>query len=480
MSFQGLDWQTWQMRFTAGLNQKSEPRSLEPPQLSIAKDVQADEVGGLQTRYPFGTGAFSTNAIHGGGTITNARVLATRDGEIVCFTDTALYTWDARAAKWASRGTHLAVDVQEEIKCATNADQLCADRAEVSNMVVYTWSEGNVAVASAVYCSAIDKTTGSVIVAPITMGGGDNVNRPRLVAMDAVILLFYNNVTTGFVHVVVLDPVDPFNTITSGNDTAIGAATHNAFYDVTRVLTQNTVALVQRLTPTTSYAVHTYTAAGVVISTAVKARQCAGPIAVSSTPDGASLQVVRDYGNDAGTYRVRGDLLVRSSLADTYINQEIGTYPVTTRLVVDQIAAAHRSTTDSGQYRCYVFWGFEEEHLGNVALPTMTKYNWVDTGNTLGTQADFLAWCSPASRAFSYNGRVYVWVAFGSRATVSGYVWNTYLLYRDDKFWTAASRTGNAFYAGDSSFSWLTIGTMHPAHSPGETPRRRASRRACS
>ena len=40
----GLNFQTWTMRFTAGLNQRADERTLDPPELSRAVNVQFDEM----------------------------------------------------------------------------------------------------------------------------------------------------------------------------------------------------------------------------------------------------------------------------------------------------------------------------------------------------------------------------------------------------------------------------------------------------
>lgn len=48
-----LPYRLVQVPFSAGLQQKHDPRSLQEPYLDIARDVEFDNIGGLQTRKPF-------------------------------------------------------------------------------------------------------------------------------------------------------------------------------------------------------------------------------------------------------------------------------------------------------------------------------------------------------------------------------------------------------------------------------------------
>jgi hypothetical protein len=137
---------------------------------------------------------------------------------------------------------------------------------------------------------------------------------------------------------------------------------------------------------------------------------------------------------------------------------------------VHQIAAAHRSVQNSSQYRCYVFWTTNE-----TSQPTdfLCKSNWVDTGNTLGTQSTLVHRLGIASRAFNYNGSVYFWGVFAGTSSI-GYrsagtqLQNSYFLYRDDGFLVAKAtyqRAGGFAYSigclpnvqltsGSTVFSW--------------------------
>jgi hypothetical protein len=465
----GLDWQTLHLPFAAGLDQKTDSRAMQPPALARCVDAQFDEVGGLQTRYPY---AELGSDIFGGGAISDARRIVQNGNELLLFTKDALYSWNAQLSKWVLKGTHLAVKVEEAARFVTTDDQVQCDRAELSGAIVYAWSTG-----SKGYVAALDKTTGNVLMAPTALAGG--ASRLRVLALTTKILLtFYDGV--GGLYAYALDPAAPATAL-AGASTTLTNSNYGEYYDVTRVLGADQAVFACRRNPTTSYLVGTVTA-GLTVATSTKARVCTAAIAVSSTPDGQSVQVIRTDGTN-----ILGDLVTVATLADAYTAQAIGTAPSAT---INQIAAAHRSTTDSGANRCYVFWSsLEDTHASGWS----TKYNWVDTGNGLGTQDDFRYHLAPGSRAFDRDGRVFVWMAFAGAPGFAGAVafgaqlQNTYFLYRDDGefFAKAAMHRGGGFSDVTSflpgvqgidgeTYAWcgverrvINLGTKHRGYADG-------------
>lgn len=425
----GLDYQNWTMRFVAGLNQKADERSIEPPDLARCVNVQFDEIGGLQTRYPY---AVVGANILGGGTITDARRVVEYNDEILLFTETALYSWNAQLSKWVLKGTHLAVKMTERNVFVTGGEQIDHDRAELDNVIMYAWSES-----SRIYVAALDKSTGSVLLVPTAVGNADSRNRPRLVALTTKILLFANNVTTSNLDAITIDPADVATGV-AASMTALGASVTTGNYDACKIDGADSAILVQAETPSTAYTVTKVTAA-LAVTVVQKARACDGPIAVSSGPTGAAVQVVRANGT-----AIEGDLLLVSDLTDVIAAQAIGTVTGT----VGQIACAHRSVAEEGgagvAYRCYAFWSGSRSVDGANAW--QSRSNWVDTAGALGTEATFLRRMDPGSRAFDYDGRVYLWMLFGTEAASTyvniGQLQNSAFLYRDDGFLCAKSTMG--------------------------------------
>jgi hypothetical protein len=445
--------QTVHYPFGAGLASKYDTRARPQQALDICRDVQFDELGGLQERYPYAA-QLGNGAILGGGTLANCRRVVASGDELLVFTDAGLYSWSPELGVWVSRGTHLAVSTTEVPRFVSPGDQVDGDRAELAGTVVYAWTEG-----TQVYAAALSKTTGAVLVSPTAVSSA--VSRPKLVALQTRILLFVdagsNNLT-----VRAIDPAAPATGI-AGAGTSVAAGTFNACYDVVQLDGADTAVGVYRRVTTTSYSVFLCTAAlGLSIQT--KARTADGPVAVSSSLGGASwVQVVRANGTN-----IQGDLLT-NALADFTVGQALGTAASTS---INQVAVAFSSST-----LARVFWtsGAAGETAGVTDFVVNT--NSVTTGNVIGTQTVLRRQLGIAARAFAYAGSTYVWLAFasdsgtslrGNTSAVRAQLQNAYFLYRDDGLLVSrcamgvgggfAPSTGRlpgvALVSGSTSFAW--------------------------
>ncbi len=421
---EGLDWQTIQLPLAAGLLQRSDDRAKQPPYLDIAKDVQFDELGGLQTRYPYSA---YTNAILGGGSLTNCRKLYANGRELLVFTDTGLYSWNAQLSKWVFKATHLAVKTEEEPVFITTEDQFGGDRAELDGVIVYAWETSS----DAVEVGAIDKATGARLLDSYSIA---SARRVRVTALETAFLISWIDVINQELTSLLVESAD-VATISSITPTVISASTLGEMYDVQRIPGDD--AAIGALSLGAGYRVFKLTAAGSLTSSD-KIRDTDGPIAVACTPDGASLQVVRV--KSASAEEIRGDLITISSLADTaHVNVKLADAYDSP---VNQIAACFRSVQDSGEYRCYAFWHSDEDPAS--ALFFTTESNWINTAGAIGTvNTRFAPLMAVASRAFDYAGQVYVHLAFAqtsevaSLATIGRFgfgsqLQNSYFLFRDD------------------------------------------------
>lgn len=440
-----------------GLNTKGDERAQPEQLLDLATNVEFDDVGGLRCRYPFDP---VRTDIVGGGTIANARKLAMLGDELLCFTIDTLYSYSWQLQKWVSKGAHLAIKTDEVPRFVTTGDQVDCDRAEMSGVIVYAWTEG-----TSSYVAALDKVSGTVVCPPTVIADASGtVTRPRLVALSTRIMLLYHNGTDGSPVSLRARPLDPAAVATSlaaAATTILSTPNFGSFYDACQIIGTDTCAIVARRATTTSYSVFTLTA-GAVLTSSTKARTAATTLAIASNAAGTRLQIVRM----ASATAITGDLLDASSLADVFINQAIGTTSANPPV---QIAAAFRSVTTGGQFRCYVFWSSGD-------IPDVTTSNFIDDANAVGTQAVFANTVGVASRAFDYNGSVYLWAGFAeSTSTYSfGYQFslqNTYFLYRDDATLAGAKACtdaaggagsqshlpGVALTSGSTGFSWCGI-----------------------
>ena len=438
----GLDWQTIQIPIAAGLAQKQNDQAMNPPNLTRALDIQFDDVGSVGPRpsyFGLGTVAAAANGnIYGGGTISTGRRLVTNGDELLLFDKDTLYSWNAQNAVWVSRGTHLAAEIAEGSRFVTTDDQIAADRAELGGVVFLSWHKV-VAGNTTGYVAAVDKITGSVLMSPYELAG---FQRIRLTALTTKVLLSFFDGING-VYCYALDPASPTTALGGASTTVQTGTGATVYFDVTKVPSADTAVYGIRRAVTTSYDVVTMTA-GLTAARLNKGRTCDGPIAVSCPPGGTHVQIVRASG-----INVQGDFILLSTLADVYTAQAIGT-----GAAFNQIAAAHRSVTDSSVYRCYVFWSAAEDDDDS---DWQSRTNWVSTGNTLGTEATFVRRLGIASRAFDHDGRVFVWSVFAGASFLPGVaglraqLQNTYFLYRDDAFLTAKAARFNA-----GGFSALT------------------------
>lgn len=424
---EGLEWQPIQLPFVGGLNNKVHEHALEPPELVMCQNVEFDEVGGLRLRKPYST--IGSN-IYPSGTISDVRRFAVDGDELLLFTKDTLYTWSETLTKWVSRGTHLAVKVNEATRFGNTSDQVFADRAQLGNLIVYVWTEVQAGGTVRCFLAALDATTLAPVISPTDFGASRV--RPRVVATDTKILVFWIETGNG-AYVTSITPSAP--TFTTSGATLINS--NQQPYDVVKDPAADQVVHVIRNSAGTAYVVTKITAAlGATAST--KARVADGIVALSVAPAAADrVQILRTDGNN-----VRGDLLVVSTLADVFTATAVGAAAST----INQLTGAHRSTTDGGFYRCYVFWSAGETSSGILQFDS--ESNWVDTNNSLGTEAVFLRQQGLASRAFNHEGRIFVWTVFAGQSSgvgsgttlgVRAQLQNSYFLHRDDGEYIAKS-----------------------------------------
>lgn len=418
MPLSGLPTQLVQIPLAAGLNQRLDERAKTPPSLDIARDIQFDELGGIQTRHPYDT-AFPL-ATTTGGTIAAAdlRRVGDNNGELVLFTKSNLYSWIPTASQWVNRGDHLAVALDEETVFASNGDQSAGDRCELGGVQFYAWCEG-----ANTFVSARDSATKAVYINAFQL---TSCTRPRFVVLDTFIYFF---VVSGVQ--LIARTLDPANVISSiqGAGTAVVGSGFNTYYDATRVPGQVMAVIAYRQTPTTSYGVLTIGANIATRVSATKARTCDGPIGVAVTTAGTQVQIVR-----SNVANVVGDLLTLSTLADVRTNDAIGA--VSGGDTPQQIAACFPASVSSPE-RCDVYYA------GTLVY---CRKNTITTAGTIGTDAYFNSPMFLGSRAFTRtaDAHTYIWGAIDAGdAGTFGLIQGQYIMFRNDGFLVARSRIGN-------------------------------------
>lgn len=428
----GLNWQTLQLSLAGGLDTKEDARASDPRQLDVARDVQYDELGGVQQRPPFGA-VLGGGQIFGGGTLANCRRVEAYGDELVLFTDTQVFSWNAQLSKWVARGTHLAVSVDEQQVFGTTGDQVEADRAELNGTIVYVWTEG-----AQVFAAASDKVTGSVLQQPIAVPSA--TGHAKVIALSTKILLFAES-ASGTMTVRAIDPANPKAAITGGGTIVTASASPALKYDVAKLPGRDS-AFGAIHSNANTYIVFTVSSA-LSILTSAKARACTGSIAVSPVPaTNGPAQVIRVSAGGS----LRGDVIDTTSLADTNADQVIAD-GITTGIVT----ARHRSVADALGFRCVVFCG-SQGASGSTSGRSFVASVW--SSGVISLAVGFVPHLEVASKAFDYNGSVYVWMVFAKQSIVADAgapfgsqfrdVQNTYFLYRDDGLLCAKAAPGTA------------------------------------
>lgn len=424
-------WRTYQIPLNKGLDTRWDSRALQPPGMSVCKNAEFIEFGGAQKRLPY---ASVGNGILGGGTLSDVRKIVSHGGELLCFTSDALYSWSSRDAAWVRRADYVAPKVSEGSKFVNSTEQTQWDRCEVGGVAFFAWVENNGS-NYGVYIAATDVATGAVTLAPRLIE--TDTDMPRLVVCGGRALLFYHGGSVNHrLRVVSIDPASIPSSL-DGGSTIVNSTTARR-YDV---VVDGTTALVA-VSSNSLYRIYGVSSLGAVNGSVEKSLTADGPIAISVAPD-RKVQIVRGSGTS-----VLGDRLAAVTLADEAIGQPVGSISSGT---INQIACAHRDVAESGgAYRCYAFWSANETDQDNSSF--QTKYNYVATDGSVGSQSNFVLRTGIASRAFAHGGRVYVWVVFAGSSEISGMgtsgfksaPQNTYFLYRDDALLIAKGAVGVA------------------------------------
>jgi hypothetical protein len=461
-----------EIQFGSGLNTKGDRRAQPEQLLDEAINVEFDDVGGLRCRFPFDN---VRTALVGGGTLSNARRLAQLDGELLCFTDTALYAWVPIESAWQYRGDHLAVMTDEQTVFAQPGDQFCCDRAELDGQIVYTWADGG-----AIMVAVADAATGAVIQPPtVAVPASFIQSQPRLLAFSNYLMLTYLGsflVSGGGVSALKIT-LAPF-TLVFG---AIGVTTPliqvtgsgpGTFYDVCRIPGQDRMYVCLGQSGGTGPSTTGYSIASIDNSFSSATLGFAfpitvfnpigigylalpGPIAIAVSPDAAFATVVRLTQSSTNVFSEVWNVTAQAvNLTLVTSNVVVGTYGTGT--TVTQITAAYRLTKDSGNYRCYAFWTCDE--ADNVSFEN--RSNWIDATATTGTAAGFVYALGIGARAFAHDSHVYLVGTFAglsfSATDPSGThseLQNTYYLYRDDAFLIAKAVWGEG--GGFQPKGWL-------------------------
>jgi hypothetical protein len=449
---------TFEVPLDGGLITRGDKRAKDVGVAERLLNAEYDDIGGLRVRFPFGV--TNTN-ITGGGTLTNCRKLARRNGELLVFTATALYAWSEISQSWTYRGDHLAVMPDEQTVFAQSGDQSYADRVEYNGLVYYIWDNTSTGVLSTTPSMAVvDPADGSVLAT--TVLPTRSVSRPRLVAIDSGVLMF--GVSTFFNNFCAYTVTYASGAITfggaagSGLPVQLGAPSSGGyFYDAVSVPGQNRALVVLGHTSSTAGKFWSIDHTGAITCTTTFGNILgveSMPVTITVSPDVAVVSVAFVQGDISGNFAV--GLCSCALSSNTAIAPSFGVGGTALGLfsssaVLSQLTIV-TAAVSGGTATTTAFWSVGEVINAVFASNTNTAVLTVGTGAIVaGTAALFVYTLGIASKAFFYGGRVYVWGVFaglsfdaGDTTGTHSQLQNTYYLYRDDAFLVSQSAWGEA------------------------------------
>lgn len=392
-----------------GLTGGTDARAIRAPEFSICRNAQFEELGGLQERKPFASMSMS---IVGGGTIANPRALAVNGDELLLFTKSSLYTWSERENAWVLRSAHPAPAVEETAAFATTRDQVIADRAELDGVAIYVWIEQPSSGNPPLYIAAVDVETGAVLHPP-TLIKTSSQPAIRAVAMASQILVIWNNGTGPLAEGFAVNPATVSANITSGisSPTSFTTASTTGRMDV--VYDPSSGNVYAAFDRGASYTVARIPAN--LAETVQSYARAAGPIAIAVEQNSNILTVVRRN----ATPTIRADQINKTTLADVNPDVNLG---APSNSSVANITAECRPFVPSlpgGVEVTYAFWSSGESSSGAISTFTCES-NFITSAGTIGTSVIIARRLGVASRAFHWDGKIYVWLMFAGESEASG------------------------------------------------------------
>lgn len=424
----------------AGLNTKADAKSLNPPDLVAASDIQFDDVGGIQTRPQFQA---ITDAA--GNTIADIRKLAVYQDELVAFSKDKLWSYSSGDGLWTERAEYLAVKVDEDSRFVTTGEQFDCDRAELGGIVMFCWSETTPSGTTS-YVAAVDKASGSVKLGKTALASGEV--RPKLLAGGTRIFLICHGSSANTLVCRAYDPA----TLTA--DTGSVAVTSLDAFDAI-VNPTNTGEVLAAGSRASNYRIYSFQSDATATTEATRTITTDGAIAIAMNEADGEIAIVY-----SATGQIKADFYdeAYASVAnDIAVGTGIG---VTT----DQVSAIYQGDSD-----LRVFWSNGESTSFTPAFTVETN---TCTNAGADTETVVAMRVGLASKPFIHDSQVFIWVAFAGVSTgaITGQLQNAYFLFRSDGLLVAkAVATSAGGFAineghlptvqplGSGSFAWCGI-----------------------
>jgi hypothetical protein len=190
-----LQKQVVRMSAQGGLDTKTDEKNVLPTNFLELENVRFTKTNSFSKRY--GYLAYPDSILESTERITNGQAATTFKNELLCYSDTTLYSYSASEEKWASKGvTSFAIGTTESI--ATNGDRLIQpNHSSYSGLTCYVWERTTLnssAPSEIVEYRFVDEETGAVVYT----GEIENATLPQVVAVSGRYFIFYHD--SGAIH----------------------------------------------------------------------------------------------------------------------------------------------------------------------------------------------------------------------------------------------------------------------------------------
>jgi hypothetical protein len=191
--------------FRGGVDTRTDPKQVVPAKLLTAENVVFTSPGRLKKRSGY---AALTRAIGysagGTGALADGQALATFGDELLLADSTSLYSYDAAAPAWISKGSCVSAHVTRAPVVRDTNQQTAQDGVtHAGGLQFYAWEDSSGGVRYAV----LDSATGQAIV-PSTLVSANGV-QPRTLVIGGMFLLVYYDTTATKLYVAALPVLTP-------------------------------------------------------------------------------------------------------------------------------------------------------------------------------------------------------------------------------------------------------------------------------
>jgi len=191
------------MQFEGGVDTRTEAKQVPTTKLLDLQNCVFTKQTTLSKRN--GYRVLSTQIQNAGGSITGARGLGERDGEILLFTDKRCYSQRPSADRWADTGEVAATTASTLPIARTGTYQTQPDYAVRNGVAVVAWEDSR----GGVWLSVIEEATGRILQSQTQIDSSANAKNPRCIACGDVLHVLWTREDLGQIKIAIVNPVTP-------------------------------------------------------------------------------------------------------------------------------------------------------------------------------------------------------------------------------------------------------------------------------